>query len=88
MTLTILVAIPLGTVLTFSGADSTDPAGAIDEYRWVFGDGETATGVEVSHAFDLPGMYTVFLTVEDTLVSKRASSNTPRFVSWTFFQTR
>jgi len=54
-----------GQTLTFSGAGSSDPDGNIVSYSWNFGDGATATGVEVSHAWDENGAYTVALTVTD-----------------------
>ena len=49
----------------FSGADSYDTDGTVVGYEWSFGDGETASGVEVSHAYSEPSSYTVTLTVED-----------------------
>lgn len=35
------------------------------EYLWNFGDGSTSTDVNVTHAFDEPGDYTITLTVQD-----------------------
>ena len=49
----------------FSGANSTDPDGTVGRWFWDFGDGRTADGVTVSHAYDAPGEYTVRLTVMD-----------------------
>lgn len=48
----------------FSGAQSTDD-GTIVSYFWNFGDGETGTGMETSHSFDMPGKFLVVLTVTD-----------------------
>ncbi len=50
--------------ISFDAGDSTDD-GQIVQYEWSFGDGETATGETVSHAFGSPGQYEVTLTVTD-----------------------
>ncbi|MCK4885425.1 PKD domain-containing protein, partial [Candidatus Bathyarchaeota archaeon] len=42
-----------------------DPDGTIVSYSWDFGDGTTATGVTVDHAYSEDGNYTVTLTVTD-----------------------
>jgi PKD repeat protein len=49
----------------FSGANSTDPDGKVERWFWDFGDGRTADGMAVGHAYDSPGSYTVRLTVMD-----------------------
>jgi hypothetical protein len=52
--------------LTFDASaayDPTDPAGGGLRYAWDFGDGATASGVSVTHAYAQPGTYTVRLTV-------------------------
>ena len=51
--------------LPLSAAASHDPDGGIAAYEWDFGDGEQATGVEVSHIWRRPGRYEVALTVDD-----------------------
>ena len=52
--------------VTFSCSDSRDPDnGTIVSYRWDFGDGESASGMTVTHKYDKPGNYRVFLTVTD-----------------------
>lgn len=56
-----------GEELTFSGSNSVDPDGSISKYEWDFGDGNTAEGEAVKHAFDKPGVYSVKLTVTDNL---------------------
>lgn len=58
------VATP-GETLTFQGTRSLDPDGEIGAYEWDFGDGATASGSIVRHAFDRPGTYAVQLTVRD-----------------------
>jgi PKD repeat protein len=54
-----------GVALTFNGTGSSDPDGSITSYTWSFGDGTTATGAIVSHAYGTSGTYTVTLTVRD-----------------------
>jgi len=49
----------------FDGSESHDPDGTIVSYSWDFGDGNTATGVEVDNAYEDDGVYTVTLTVID-----------------------
>jgi serine protease len=55
----------VGEALSFSGAESSSPNGSVQDYEWAFGDGETASGELVQHAYDDPGEYTVALTVTD-----------------------
>ncbi len=53
-------------VYTFSAAKSSDPDGSISEYRWDFGDGNTAEGMTATHQY--AGDPTpVTLTVVDNL---------------------
>jgi alpha-galactosidase len=51
--------------ITLSGRGSCAPGGEIASYAWDFGDGASATGPEVEHAYAAPGTYTVKLTVKD-----------------------
>lgn len=53
------------SVIRFDGTGSADPDGTITSYEWTFGDGATATGAQVSHAYRAPGIYDVTLTVRD-----------------------
>jgi len=59
--------VTVGEVVTFNGSQSTDPDGEELTYSWNFGDGTTdnESGAIVSHYFDYPGKYLVFLTVMD-----------------------
>ena len=49
----------------FDASESFDPDGEITSYNWDFGDGNTATGEEVSHTYAEDGSYEVELKVED-----------------------
>jgi PKD repeat protein len=51
--------------VTFDASASNDADGSIASYEWDFGDGETATGESVTHAYDAAGDYDVTLTVTD-----------------------
>ncbi len=51
--------------ITFDGSSSTDPGGTILSYAWDFGDGATATGPVVVHAYASQGTYTVRLDLTD-----------------------
>jgi len=55
----------VGEDVTFSASDSTDSDGSIESYEWDFGDGQTASGEEVTHSYDDAGEYTVELTATD-----------------------
>ena len=50
---------------SFDASASSDPDGSIVSYLWAFGDGNTAEGVTVSHAYADVNTYTVTLTVTD-----------------------
>jgi len=54
-----------GESVTFDGTGSSDSDGSIAAYDWTFGDGTTASGATVSHAYDSAGTYDVTLTVTD-----------------------
>ncbi|WP_226012837.1 S8 family serine peptidase [Halomicrobium salinisoli] len=55
----------VGETVTFDGSASSDPDGAIERYEWAFGDGSTATGVTVEHAYEEAGEFAATLTVTD-----------------------
>jgi len=54
-----------GSQVTVDASSSTDIDGSIVSYEWDLGDGTTATGQSVSHAYDSTGTYTATLTVTD-----------------------
>ena len=58
-------AVEVDQPLELSAAGSLDPDGGIASYRWDFGDGGTASGVEVRHIWRTPGSFPVTLTVSD-----------------------
>lgn len=60
--------------VTFDGTSSSDPDGDITRWSWDFGDGATAEGQIVTHAFDLPGKYLVMLTVIDSAGAQASTS--------------
>lgn len=51
--------------LDFDASGSSDPEGMPLSYHWDFGDGATASGACTTHAYDVPGSYTVALAVSD-----------------------
>lgn len=54
-----------GDVVTFDASESFDPEDDTLTYEWNLGDGTTASGVEVTHTYAVPGEVTVTLTVMD-----------------------
>jgi PKD repeat protein len=52
-------------IISFNGSESYDSDGSIVTYSWDFGDGTTATGVEVDHQYENMDVYTVKLTIID-----------------------
>jgi len=54
-----------GAAISMSAAASLDPNGTIVSYAWDFGDGATAAGPAVAHAYAQDGIYPVRLVVTD-----------------------
>lgn len=55
----------VGIAVSLDGSASSDTDGTIVSYAWVFGDGNTGTGVTPSHTYMANGNYNVSLTVTD-----------------------
>jgi PKD repeat protein len=53
--------------LSFDGSGSYDPDGDALSYTWDFGDGNQATGINVSHTYQFVGSYKATLIVSDGL---------------------
>ncbi|MEM8730649.1 MAG: PKD domain-containing protein [Pseudomonadota bacterium] len=51
--------------VSFDGSGSTDSDGTVAQWDWDFGDGLTASGAQVTHAYARPGVYEVSLVVRD-----------------------
>lgn len=51
--------------IAFDAAESTDADGSLTHHAWDFGDGSTAEGARVEHAYASPGVYTARLTITD-----------------------
>ena len=74
-------ATPLANdIITFNASESTPKGGEIENYRWDFGDGNTATSVShmANHPYVSPGIYSVVLNVTD---SEDLSDITSRLVT-------
>jgi PKD repeat protein len=55
--------------IAFNGSASSDPDGDPLTYHWDFGDGGTATGPTPSHTYASGGLYSVILSVSDSLAT-------------------
>ncbi|MEM2584638.1 MAG: PKD domain-containing protein [Thermoproteota archaeon] len=63
--------------VTFDASASSDPDGSISSYKWEFGDGGKASGVNVKHSYHGLGDYLVTLTVTD---NEGAINSTTRLI--------
>jgi PKD repeat protein len=65
-----------GEVITFDASSTTDTTTDLPllTYSWTFGDGTTATGVKVTHAYADEGSYTATLTVKDNDLATSTAS--------------
>jgi PKD repeat protein len=54
-----------GEPILFDGTGSSDPGGTALDFRWDFGDGQTATGATPSHIYTAAGTFQVVLTLTD-----------------------
>jgi hypothetical protein len=75
--------------ITFDASGSSDTDGTIVSYLWDFGDGETSTSQNPTHAYNQEGSYNVTLTITDndgltdTATATIADIVIPEFPSWT-----
>lgn len=60
----------------FDGSKSVSPGSNIISYLWDFGDGETGSGVTVTHVFTKPGRYKVSLTITSDMKSRCDNTST------------
>lgn len=65
-----------GENIHFDASESHDPDGIIINQLWDFGDGNTAVGVEVDHAYGDDGIYNVTLIVIDNNGATDSSTST------------
>lgn len=66
--------VQVGTSIDFDGSGSYGVEGAIiSDWTWDFGDGTTASGARVSHAYTNPAMRVVTLTVTDQYGTARSA---------------
>jgi len=78
---------------SFDASNSFDPDGTITSYAWDLGDGTTASGGTISHAYAAGGYRTVTLTVTDNagatgVQSQTVFANSPPVASFTFSSNR
>ena len=52
-----------GDAITFDASASSDADGTLSRWRWDFGDGTTAEGPVIDHAYSAPGTYRVTCNV-------------------------
>ncbi len=57
--------VAVSQTVQFDGSGSFDSDGTIVNYAWDFGDGNTGSGITVTHAYSQAGNYKVTLTVTD-----------------------
>lgn len=64
MTITPGIGVVVGATITFDASESRDNIDVVS-CEWDFGDGNTKSGMIVTHSYSGPGNYTVTLTVSD-----------------------
>jgi serine protease len=65
----------VGTPIQFYGSGSTDPDGTVVSYYWDFGDENSSSAINPTHAYGSVGNYEVYLTItDDDLATDTASA--------------
>lgn len=72
--------VKLGSATTFDGNGSSDADGPIKSYSWDFGDGQSASGASVSHAWQASGVFPVSLTVDDGMGVENSAAKSIQMV--------
>lgn len=67
--------------VVFDGSESTVANGSIAAYNWDFGDGNTDSGIEVTHNYTTAGNYTATLTVVNTLSQSNSTTVAIRVIA-------
>jgi PKD repeat protein len=67
----------VGQPIRFDAANASDNV-AVAGYDWTLGDGTTATGAAVTHAYDAPSSYPVAVTVRDAAGNEATANTTVR----------
>jgi PKD repeat protein len=63
--------------VTFDGSASSDPdGGKIVNWKWLFGNGESAEGRKVTHVYEKPGDFSIGLIVTDSQGEKNSDCGT------------
>jgi len=62
--------------VTFDGSGSTTPNGVVTSWAWLFGNGASGTGSEVTYVYTTPGTYTATLTVTDSAGALSTATST------------
>ncbi|WP_255171206.1 PKD domain-containing protein [Natrononativus amylolyticus] len=75
-----------GELVTFDVTDGGSSEVDNDEYKWDFGDGETAIGETVTHSFEEIGAYEVELTVLDSETDTNTATETVAVGGYTLIQ--
>lgn len=55
----------MGVAVTFNASTSSDPDGTVASFAWTFGDGDSGTGILVTHTYREKGVFAVTLIVTD-----------------------
>jgi RHS repeat-associated protein len=71
----------VGQPIQFDGTGSSDPENDPLTFSWNFGDGTSGSGPTPTHAYSVPGTYTVSLTVDDGRGNTPTATTVARILS-------